>query len=148
MTIPPLLLLAEGRRPRARKVTWARPKEIHLHMDVARLLRTHCRSDWQWTHIGHGEARDKRTAAKLKHMGLRAGWPDFVLVPPTGQFHALELKRPGEILSPAQDAFKLCAVRHGVPYVVAYQVSDVLTAFSAWRCLNDNAASLLGGGHG
>jgi hypothetical protein len=69
MTTPPLLMIAEGRRPRLRKAASARPSEIQLHMRVAALLRRRCRSDWQWTHPANGELRDKHTAAKLKQMG-------------------------------------------------------------------------------
>jgi hypothetical protein len=45
MTIPPLLVIAEGRKPRLRKAPLARPKEISLHMAVAALLRNHARPD-------------------------------------------------------------------------------------------------------
>ena len=89
-SLPPLLMIAEGRKPRLRKAPVERSKEIALHMAVAKLLRQHARSDWQWTHIDNGEVRDPRTAAKLKQMGLRPGWPDFVLVPPTGRLHCLD----------------------------------------------------------
>lgn len=142
---PPLLQLIEGRCVRPRKAPVVRQKEIALHMAVAKLLRQRCCGDWQWTHIGHGEARDARTAAKLRRMGLRAGWPDFVLVPPTGRFHALELKRSGEDLSAEQETFKRWAARHGVPFVVAYSMQDVLTAFAEWRCLEPSALALIGG---
>ncbi len=139
----PLLMIAEGRRPRLRKASTPRPREIELHMQVAALLRRHARSDWQWTHIPNGELRDKRTAGKLKQMGVQAGWPDFVLIPPTGSLHCLELKRDGETLSDAQDDFKMWCVRHGVPYAVCHSMLDVLKAFAAWRCLGDDAQVLL-----
>jgi hypothetical protein len=144
MTTPPLLMIAEGRRPRPRKAPTSRPMEIDLHMRVAALLRRRCRSDWQWTHIASGELRDKRTAVKLKRMGLRPGWPDFVLVSPRGQMHCLELKRAGESLSDDQENFKFWSIRHGVPFVVAYAIDDILAASVAWRCLRDDA--LVAGG--
>jgi hypothetical protein len=74
-TIPPLLALAAGRKPRPRKAPAFRPKEITLHCAVAKLLREHCLETSRWTHIGHGEVRDIRTAVKLKNMGLRKGMP-------------------------------------------------------------------------
>ena len=135
MTTPPLLMLADGRRPRLRKAPAERPKEIKLHMAVAKLLRDYARPDWQWTHVPNGEARDIRTAAKLKQMGTKPGWPDFVLVPPTGQLHCLELKRIGETLTAEQEAFRSWCISHGVPHVVAYSLDEVLTAFEAWGCL-------------
>jgi hypothetical protein len=144
--IPPLLMLAEGRRPRARKAPVARPKEIELHIDVARILRKHARSDWMWFHCPNGEARDARAAAKLQSMGVRAGIPDLALVPPSGPTHWLELKRPGETLSEPQERFRMWAIRHGAPYAVCDSMRDVLIAFAEWRCLNDRPASLIGGG--
>ncbi|SFK83400.1 VRR-NUC domain-containing protein [Methylocapsa palsarum] len=136
MTIPPLLLLAQGRKPRLRRSPAPRPKEIVLHMSVAKVLREHARSDWQWCHVPTGEIRDKRTASKLKQMGAKAGWPDFLLIQPRGRLHCLELKRAGEKLSEAQDAFRMWCVRHGIPHVVAFSIDDVLIAFEAWDCLS------------
>ncbi len=136
MTVPPLLALAQGRKVRPRKAPAIRPKEITLHMSVAKLLREHVRPDWQWTHIGHGEARDIRTATKLKQMGVRRGWPDFALIPPTGQICCLELKRIGEKLSDSQYDFRTWCIHHGVPHVVAYTLDDALAALDQWGCLN------------
>lgn len=135
--MPPLLQIASGRKPRVllRKIQRDRPKEIVLHMSVAKLLRDFGRADWQWTHIPAGEARDKRTAGKLKQMGTRAGWPDFVLVPPSGNLHCLELKREGEKLSDEQDKFRDWCIRHGVPHVVAFSIDDALAAVDLWGCL-------------
>lgn len=143
---PPLLLLAEGRRPRPRKTPKVRAKEHVLHTAVAKLLRVHAREDWRWTHIAAGELRDKRTAAKLKSMGLQRGWPDFVLLNPFGQLHALELKRAGEELSEAQEDFKLWCIRSSVPHCVAYSIDHVLVAFADWDCLAIDPALLRGKG--
>jgi hypothetical protein len=35
-----------------------------------------------WSHFPSGESRDARTGAKLKHMGLQPGWPDFIIIVP------------------------------------------------------------------
>jgi len=129
MTLPPIVALAEGRKPRLRKAPIGRAKEIALQMSVAQVLREHCRPNWQWTHIANGELRDLRTAVKLKRMGVRRGWPDFILVPSRGQLHCLELKREGERLTPDQEDFHLRCIRHGVPHVVAFDFGQVLTAF-------------------
>jgi VRR-NUC domain len=134
-TIPPLLMLAEGRRPRLRKAPQSRPKEIVLHMAVAKMLREHCRPDWLWTHIASGELRDVRTAGKLKQMGSKPGWPDLVLVPPTGQLHCLELKRRGKTLSAEQEQFQLHCIRHNIPHSVAFNFDEALAVLDAWGCL-------------
>jgi hypothetical protein len=99
-TLPPLLALAQGRAIRPRKGPLVRAKEL-----LASLLKRQARPDWRWTHFPAGEARDKRQAAKLKAMGLRPGWPDFLLLPPSGLLHCLELKRQDEDLSDEQGEF-------------------------------------------
>jgi len=137
MTTPPLLLLAEGRRPRVlQRTAQLKPRESALHFQVAKLLRAHALPTWQWTHWPGGEEiRDARTAAKLKQMGTKAGWPDFILVPPIGQLHCLELKRTGEDLTVEQGAFRDWCVGHGVPHAVARSIDEALAVFSGWGCL-------------
>jgi hypothetical protein len=120
MTLPPLLALAQGRRVRARREAAPRPKEIGLHMAVADLLRRFARPEWRWTHFPAGEHRDVRVAAKLKAMGVQRGWPDFVLLDPSGRLHALELKRRGETLTDDQDTFRAWCAAGGVPHAVAF----------------------------
>jgi hypothetical protein len=132
---PPLLMILEGRKPRARKAPLARPKEIALHMSVAKVLRDHTLETWAWTHIPSGELRDKRTAAKLKQMGAKPGWPDFILVAPTGRFHALELKRIGERLSGPQEEFQSWCIKHAVAHSVSYNFDQALAVLDAWSCL-------------
>jgi len=146
MTELPLLMIAAGRKPRLRRAPTSRPKELTLHLSVGKLLRDHARPDWQWCHIPSGELRDKRTAAKLKAMGTRPGWPDFILIPPIGQLHALELKRVGEWLSDEQETFRLWCITHGIPHCVAYTIDEVLTVFATWNCLSIDPALLRNGG--
>jgi hypothetical protein len=111
--VPPLLALAAGKRVRLRKPPF--PKEISLHIDTARLLRQHCLPEWLWSHFASGELRDIRTAAKLKAMGVKRGWPDFVCIAPDGRVHCLELKREGEGLSEAQQQFQVHCVKYNWP---------------------------------
>jgi hypothetical protein len=47
LTLPPLLMLAEGRRPRLRKESVSRAKELCLHISVVNLLRRHAAQDWR-----------------------------------------------------------------------------------------------------
>ncbi len=149
MTItPPLLQLAAGRKVRARKTPALRPKELALHITVAKLLKDHCRADWLWTHVPTGEHRDIRTAAKLKAMGSRAGWPDFVLVSPHGSVRFLELKREklsggqGEKLSEGQVEFRHHCIQCGIPHAVAYTLDEVLRVLNEWGCVAIKSASV------
>lgn len=132
---PPLLVLAQGRKPRPRKAILPAPVENRLHLDVAELLRKHARPDWLWFHVPNGEKRDYVTACRLKAMGVRPGIADFVLLGPDGLGRFLELKRKGEHLSEAQEGVQSWAVAHGVAYAIAHSIDEVLTAFSVWDCL-------------
>ena len=135
MTLPPLLQIARGRRARARKPAASRPLELSLHLSIADLLRRFARPDWRWSHFPAGELRDVRTAAKLKAMGVQRGWPDFLLLDPTGRLHALELKREGETLSEDQEVFQEWAIARGVPHSVARSVDEALAVLDAWGVL-------------
>jgi hypothetical protein len=131
----PLLMLAEGRRPRPRKAPLSRPKESKLQCAVADLLRAHALPEWQWTHFPAGEWRGVITGARLKRFGLQRGWPDIQLLSPTGKFYGLELKRLGETLTEDQADFQLWCIANAVPYSVAYSLDQALAVLDAWSCL-------------
>ena len=133
--VPPLLQICQGRRVRPRKAAVSAPKEIALHMAIADTLRRFIRPDWRWSHYPAGELRNPRTAAKLKAMGTMPGWPDLLVLSPPGRLHGLELKRQGEDLSEAQEAFQTWAIAHGVPYSVAWSIEEALAVLGAWDCL-------------
>jgi hypothetical protein len=146
MTDAPLLMLAEGRKPRPCKAPQMRPKEIVLHMRLAGFLRAYMRPDWQWTHISSGERRDARIAAKLKAMGLACGWPDILLLSSSGVAHFIELKRSeAGRLSEAQQSFCRWCSAHGVAHVVASTFNAALDALRRWGALTDEALAIVGG---
>jgi hypothetical protein len=134
--LPPLLAIAEGRKVRARRAPVLRPRESKLHCDVADLLRAHCLPDWKWRWVP-SKAQDSREGAIWKRMGAQRGWWDFELISPEPRPHFLEAKRIGEDVEEGsdQDDFRMWCVAHGVPYVVAWTIDDVLKTFDAWGCL-------------
>lgn len=137
---PPLLTIMDGGRARPRKVPRLRPREVTLHFAVADVLRRHCLTSWRWSHFPAGEARDVRTGAKLKRMGLAKGWPDFILIRPArgacrGQLYCLELKRLGEDLSDDQEAFSAWCHGNSVPFAVVRTIDEALAVLTDWRCL-------------
>jgi hypothetical protein len=134
-TTPPLLLICEGRKPRPRKMPVIRPKESKLQCNVAEVLRCHALPTWRWSHFPAGEKRDIITGARLKRYGLQSGWPDLILVSPSGRLHCLELKRIGETLSDAQEDFQTWCIRHGVPHSVAWTLDEALATMDSWGCL-------------
>mgnify|MGYP001566801061 CR=1 FL=1 len=58
--------------------------------------------------ISHGEHKVRERLRAQGCQVYRAGWPDFLVVEPSGKIHAIEVKRPYGRLSPMQEAvFKL-----------------------------------------
>lgn len=113
------------------------PREIVLHRDVADVLRKLARPDWRWSHFPAGEHRDPRTGAKLKAMGLQAGWPDFQLIGPSGLFHGLELKRRGEDPTLEQGSFAEWCLLHGIPYRLVDTLDHALAVLTIWGSLRE-----------
>ena len=111
-----------------------------LQMGVAHLLRRLCLPTWRWSHFPAGELRDAATAGKLKAMGLQPGWPDILLVDPTGRLHALELKRRGAELTEQQEAFRAWCLDHGVPHAVADDLATATEILAGWGALRELGA--------
>ena len=65
--------------------------ETSLHFECIALLRAYARPDAVFWHTPNGEKRDRRTATKLRLMGVRAGVPDIALLF-RGALHFIELK--------------------------------------------------------
>jgi hypothetical protein len=126
------LHLFKSKRQRGVRADYS-PSEFELHCAVADTLRRWAAPDWIFSHLPFGEYRTKATAARLKRMGVVAGWPDFILMPPTGLGHFLELKRArGGTLSDAQSGFAAWCAANGVPYAVVKSFDEALTQLKAW----------------
>jgi hypothetical protein len=131
------------------------PKEHLLQISLVDRLNWQCRKDVVYFHCPNGELRDKRTAAKLKAMGVRPGvadlifiWGELVAVPnlmilPRVLF--LELKRRGEKQSPVQQLFEAECKRVGCDYAVADNIDDAVSILQHFNILprpkSDSGAS-------
>lgn len=114
------------------------PLEFAFTATVADYLRWHCKPDWRWTHIGHGEKRSPATGARLKRMGVQPGWPDFILCSPipSSLAHFLELKRRGKgRLSEDQERFQGWCISNGYPHLVSSSFEEVVTWLKAIEAL-------------
>ncbi len=88
-----------------------------------------------WFHVPNGEHRSKRTGARLKAMGVRAGVCDLVFCLPTGLFAAMELKAPGGRLSPAQKDFEAQCRKLGVPHAVVGDLNTAIDILLGWEVI-------------
>lgn len=114
------------------------PKESEFQIQLADFLNRWIAPGWEYTHMPTGEKRDMGTAAKLKAMGTKAGWPDLIFVSPKGVFHGLELKRKGGDLSEEQEAFHSRATGKGWHVAVAYNFDAAVKILTLWGALRIN----------
>jgi hypothetical protein len=130
-----------GKRQRKKRAA----PEFNLHVLIADILNRWGTPDWRWTHLPFGEHRNAITGARLKRMGTKRGWPDFVLLSPRehlvdgevwrwpfGKAHFLELKRKGAQLSDDQAELGAWLMDNGYPYRVADNFDEALTILKCW----------------
>ncbi len=133
--MPPLLAIAAGRRVRPRKAPQPMQSELRLHVAIVDVLRRFGSPQWFWFHPANGEKRDARAAAKLRAMGVRPGVADLLLIAPSGQLHAIEIKRRDGALSDEQREFAEWCTGNNVPHAVVRSIDEALAVFTRWGCL-------------
>src|SRR5215831_5961543 len=101
---------------RYRKIPAVAPSELQFQISLVEQCRWRLRDDVLMFHCPNGEHRDKRTAAKLKAMGVLPGvadlifmWPEWLISAGQGLQQTcilfLELKAHGRKPSAAQMGF-------------------------------------------
>jgi hypothetical protein len=90
---------------------------------------------WLFTHIASGEKRDQVTAARLKRMGVTAGWPDLIFFGIHGEVCAVELKAERGRLSEAQAAVRQHLEQAGHGYLVSSDYREVIETLVSWGVL-------------
>lgn len=106
--------------------------ERALHMTVEAFLRRAWPEHLPYTHFPAGELRDDKTAGKLKAMGLKPGWPDFIFIMPNAQTAFVELKAAGGDLSDVQHALRRHLVKVGCGYAICRSVDEVESTLTRW----------------
>ncbi|MFC0282421.1 hypothetical protein ACFFJB_14775 [Camelimonas abortus] len=109
-------------------------RELGPHKAIAAFLDCALPEEYRYTHVPNGGARDARTGAMLKAMGVKAGVPDMVVFGPGSWCGLLEIKPAnGGALSPSQKAWAEWAGQNSVCYAVVRSVGDVQVALNDWR---------------
>ena len=115
---------------RWRKLAAPQKEATSLHIPLVAMLRWCLRPDVIWRHYPAGELRDKRTAAKLKAMGVLPGSADLEFfyrnAAGTPCLLFLELKLPGRKCSEAQMGFALAMKLLGAEYEVACSIDEAI----------------------
>lgn len=106
--------------------------EFRLTCVVADYLALAYPRELPWSHWPAGEARSEVTGARLKRMGVKRGWPDFILNLPGGRVGYIELKTPSGRLSPEQQAFRDAVAINGARWSLCRSLDDVKATLSTW----------------
>lgn len=85
-------------------------------------------------HSPNGGKRNAAEAARFKAMGVRAGFPDLVLLVARGRYHGLmiELKISKGRQSEYQACYQLAVEAQGYKYAICrdvYQFADLVTSY-------------------
>jgi hypothetical protein len=135
---------------RWRMVAEFEPSELQLQISLVEWCRWRLRPDVIFWHTPNGEARDKRTAAKLKAMGVLPGvadlqfmWREQVLadLAPSAiltdeRFRLrvlfLELKRKGGKQTETQDDFERAVSSTGAHYRCIDSIDDAMAVIERY----------------
>lgn len=114
--------------------------EYRIQAEIVEYVRL-VAPDGIWFHPANGELRDKRTAAKLKWMGVLPGVPDIIgiLPPPVGRV-LLEVKAPGGRVSEDQDAIRAHCERFEIPFAIVHSVEEAREALRRFGIVTREAA--------
>lgn len=118
-------------RPRRRMRTPEQP----IHEGVVQLLKFAAAPGVVWYHPPNGEARNPRTGARLKAMGVVPGVADIALVLPGGLAAFLEIKASDGRQSEHQRAFEGRVRGAGARYAVAKSIDEARAILRDWGAL-------------
>ncbi len=110
--------------------------EEQIHISIVHLLLARGHPKLIWHHPANGELRAKRTAWRLKRMGVKPGVADFALTLPDGRSAFLEVKAPAGRQSLVQKAFQAQCEANGVPYTIVRSSYEAETVLACWNALN------------
>lgn len=125
-----------------RRRTGRGSKEFNTHVMVADILQRWGTTGWRWTHLPFGENRNPVTGARLKRMGTKRGWPDFILCSPyPAKAHFLELKRKGGVLSDEQLDLMQWFKANEYAYEVADNFKDAIDILKQWGAVRASVSA-------
>lgn len=118
--------------------------EFNTHCALADVLNRWARKDWLWTHFPAGEKRAPETARRLKRMGLKPGWPDFIFIGPKAELKLLELKRGSNPLTEEQLHFHAAMRARRIDCRVARSFEQAIEILGSWGVVPVTIAEKLG----
>lgn len=118
--------------------------EDAIHQSILRYLRMTLPSGWLVMHVPNGGSRNPIEGAKMKRLGVVAGWPDISIYGPPGCFF-MEVKSAKGRLSNCQHRIIDQLKDMGRPVAVVRSIDDARALVREWglpsrdAAVNDNA---------
>lgn len=86
--------------------------------------------DWRWSMIHHSrnEGKSKGECGKAKAMGMRRGYPDYIVDVPCGGYHGMriEMKAPGKKARKEQIEWLARLDRAGYHVIITYSSEEAI----------------------
>jgi hypothetical protein len=105
--------------------------EDALHKAILKYLRTVLPHGWLVMHVPNGGSRNPIEGAKMKALGVMAGWPDISIYGP-GMCCFMEVKTQRGRLSNSQHAVIDRLADMGHPVAVVRSIDDARTMVKEW----------------
>jgi hypothetical protein len=70
---------------------------------------------------------------KLKRMGVKPGWPDFLFISPHGTLYMMEVKSTEGRLTQEQKTLMEKCIERGVEFAVVRSCDDAADLITAWK---------------
>lgn len=122
------------------------PSEDSVHRAVLAHLRMRAPKSAVIWHTPNGGSRNVIEAAKLKAMGVMAGFPD-VMIWHAGNLYGLELKRErGGRVSSKQAECMAALTREGARCAVAHGVDHAIEILEGWDLISSQKSKTRAGG--
>lgn len=115
-----------------------RPEQA-IHKAVVSHLNMRSEPGVFFWHTPNEGKRGFVNAAALKAMGMIAGVPDLIILK-AGEMYALELKAPGNALTPSQRLVMDRLLDCGAQAAVAHSIDEALVTLEFWGILKRNSS--------
>lgn len=107
--------------------------ELAIHCAIVDMMRKVKRPGIEFFHCPNGENRDAKTGAKLKRMGVLPGVSDLIIMDGRGCFFAMEVKKPGEHATMAQQHFLSAFRATGGKTAIVDSVREAEAVLTNWN---------------
>jgi hypothetical protein len=113
--------------------------EDEVQKGVVDQLKVRAAEGVVWWHTPNGGKMNPRTGARLKRLGVLAGFPDLAAVK-DGELYCMELKAPNGRVTDAQRDVLSRLEKAGAYTSICFGLDPAIRVLEAWKILKGKAA--------